>query len=65
MCGPIEKCCCCFPAKVGVNFIGGILIIVELGALIYSTVILKINNKVRELFIMTTFPSILINLVIP
>jgi len=45
MCGPIEKCCCCFPAKVGVNFIGGILIIVELGALIYSTVILKINNK--------------------
>ena len=46
MCGPIEKCCCCFPAKVGVKFIGGILILVELVGVIYITVILSKNNKV-------------------
>ena len=50
MCGPIETCCCCFPAKVGINFIGGILIFVEIGGLIYSTVILRINNKVKQKF---------------
>ena len=46
MCGPIDKCCMCIPAKVGVNFIGGFLILIEIGVLIYTIVILEINNKV-------------------
>jgi len=45
MCGPIEKCCCCFPANVGVKFIGTFLILADISAMIYSTVILNINNK--------------------
>ena len=47
MCGPIEKCCCCFPANVGVKFIGIFLIVVDISGMIYSTVILHINNQVR------------------
>ena len=66
MCGPIEKCCCCFPAKVGVKFIGGILILVELVGVIYITVILSKNNKVPmesenmsvHLNSNTTFPGV-------
>ena len=47
MCGPIEKCCCCFPATVGVKFIGMFLVLVDISGMIYSTVILHINNQVR------------------
>ena len=47
MCGPIEKCCCCFPANVGVKFIGMFLIAADIAGMIYSTIILHINNQVR------------------
>ena len=60
MCGPIEKCCCCFPANVGVKFIGMFLILVDISSMIYCTIILQINNKVRlrnsAISVMTTFP---------
>ena len=59
MCGPIEKCCCCFPANVGVKFIGMFLILVDISSMIYCTIILQINNKVRlrssVISLMTTF----------
>ena len=42
----LEKCCCCFPAKVGVKFIGMFLILADISGMIYSTIILHINNKV-------------------
>ena len=48
MCGPIEKCCCCFPANVGVKFIGMFLLMCDISGMIYSTVILHINNKVSQ-----------------
>ena len=48
MCGPIEKCCCCFPANIGAKFIGMFLIAVDISGMIYSTVILHINNKVSH-----------------
>ena len=48
MCGPIEKCCCCFPANVGVKLIGMFLVMCDISGMIYSTVILHINNKVSQ-----------------
>ena len=48
MCGPIEKCCCCFPANVGVKFIGMFLLMCDISGMIYSSVILHINNQVSQ-----------------
>ena len=48
MCGPIEKCCCCFPANVGVKFIGGFLILADITGMIYTSVILSMNDKVSK-----------------
>ena len=50
MCGPVDKCCCCYPARVGVKFIGSILIVLEVGGLIYNTIIIAENNEVRIQF---------------
>ena len=47
MCGPVEKCCCCYPARVGVKIIASILIVIEVGGLIYNTIIIAENNLVR------------------
>ena len=64
MCGPIEKCCCCFPANVGVKFIGMCLLLADVSGLIYSTIILQINNKVRD-FVISAKTTFLLLLVLP
>ena len=67
MCGPIDRCCCCYPAHIGVRsvvpkchkdnfariknylyfarFIAAFLTILELGGVIYNTIILSENNQ--------------------
>ena len=72
MCGPVDRCCCCYPAHIGVRlklnsidnkimkltirneilthlnvarFIAAFCTILELGGVIYNTIILAENNQ--------------------